>query len=339
MTAHSLGGLTHLGLTQNTGASSSLIIDAAGEKVAFCFRAPKTGSIDRLSFRVGSVTSSQTLRIGLETLDSSGDPTGTQYGGSAVGTQASPAASTLYEVTLATPASATIGDPIAAVIQFDSTVGNLVIQCGANASWLLNNAYPGHYTGTWAKPGRCPLLSVRYDDGTYHDIGGLPACAFGSTANNSSSTPDEYGNVWNLNYPVEIRGLWAFVDSDNAGDLVLYNSAGTALETLSVAATPRQTTSLNAILFPCSPRELPAGTYRIVLKPTTTSSCSLNYLDVLSLAHLDGMQGGQTMYSTTRTDGGAWTDLNTRRYQIGPSISGIIVPPSPTRVIQGLGTY
>src|SRR5688572_25458479 len=80
-------------------------IDASGEKSSFVIQVPKTGSITHVGFRVASVSSSQTLRAGIETL-SGGAPSGSQYGGSAVGTQASPAADTFYEVALATPATA-----------------------------------------------------------------------------------------------------------------------------------------------------------------------------------------------------------------------------------------
>jgi len=64
------------------------IIDAAGEKVAFIFEAPKTGTIDRLLFRTLGVTSGATVDVRLETIDASnGHPSGTLWGTDTNGAQ------------------------------------------------------------------------------------------------------------------------------------------------------------------------------------------------------------------------------------------------------------
>ena len=69
-------------------AVGGMTLDASGEKAASIFRVPKTGNIRTLRFRLGTVTTGQTLKAGLYTVDTSGDPTTTAYGGMAVGTVA-----------------------------------------------------------------------------------------------------------------------------------------------------------------------------------------------------------------------------------------------------------
>ena len=122
---------------------------AAGQKIAFVFRAPKTGTIDQVGFLVRAVTVSQTLKVSLETVNpATGHPTGTLIAAGASGTVASPAANTFYEISLGTPPSVTINDYIAVVIEFDSTGGNLQI-----AAWDTQTS-----TGDYAQFPYCDHL-------------------------------------------------------------------------------------------------------------------------------------------------------------------------------------
>ena len=96
------------------------------EKLAFIFVVPKTGTIDRVSFSLGTVTTDDSLDIGLETVDATtGAPTGSAYGSSAVATQASVASNTAYEMTLImkTPSPGSINP---------SAGRRILIICGSN---------------------------------------------------------------------------------------------------------------------------------------------------------------------------------------------------------------
>src|SRR5438093_3319795 len=55
----------------------SFLIDASGEKVAFIVRAPKAGTITDIGFRLGVVTTGQTLKVSLQDVDGvTGNPDG-----------------------------------------------------------------------------------------------------------------------------------------------------------------------------------------------------------------------------------------------------------------------
>lgn len=297
---------------------SGITIDAAGEKFGFIFRVPRTGTIDRVGFSTRAVTTAQTLRAGLETTDTTNFlPTGTQYGGSAVGTQATPAANTFYEVTLGTSATATKGDVIALVVQFDSTVGNLVVGTVDNEGGASLTSFPfvAGYTTAWAKSaGLIGMCSIRYSDGVYEPLGQcIPTSPRVDTFFNSGSAADEIGNRFTLPAPVRVTGVFSGVaHATVAVDYVLYEGT-TALATISIAAGESAANGYETYLF-TSEITLAAGTvYRLVAKPTTTSNVNVREAVMLNAAMMDMIPGGSDWYKTSRVDAGAWTDDSTRR--------------------------
>ena len=226
----------HLRLDPGLDSSSSSIIDAAGEKYEAIFEIPKAGTVSHLCFMTGGVTASQTLRVGLETLDSTGNASGTQYGGSVAGTQVAPAATTYYEVPLGTNATVVKGDKVALVIQFDGTVGNLQIKSAAGIP--THFPYSGLYTTSWTK--NITLLSmvgIKYNDGTYGQIYCLGMSAdFQSVTFNNGSAADERGNRFSLPFPAACTGAWIIMSAGTTSpfDLILYDAASTILKTVSI---------------------------------------------------------------------------------------------------------
>ena len=313
------GGVVYPGLrplTQfMTGAAGefSILLDATGEKAGYIFRAPRTGTIDRLGFRTKVVTTAQTLRVGLEGVDATtGFPNGTQYGGSVVGTQAAPATDTFYEVTLGTGAAVTLGDYVAIVIQFDATVGNLNL-CGYDymgGAGNLHVPYGTHFTAAWAKLNPIPAASVRYNDATYAGIGLLPFRVPLNTTFNSGSTPDEIGNIFTLPGPMRCVGVNFWADLDQPTDIVLYAGDGsTVLTSLSFDPDIRLGI-VTGEFFGYWPSVLLAKdtSYRLIYKPTTTTpSILVRSVSVVAAGMLDMCPGGTVWHKTSRTNAGAWT--------------------------------
>lgn len=300
------------------GLGAAQVIGGAGEKSASVFSVPKTGTIDRVIFKAGTVTTAQTLRAGLQTVDATtGFPTGTAYGGMVAGTQAAPATNTLYEVTLGTSATATRGDKIAMVVEFDATAGNLQIATqGCTRDLSTGFPYNCLYTTAWAKQGdgNCvPIVGVRYSDGTYEFVGSFLASVVTSTTFNSGSAADEIGNKITLNDAVRTNGFWWIGTASGDFDAVLYDAANNVVASVSVDK-DLQRANGTASLFNLpwtAAAELPIGTYRLVIKPTTTTNVSLVEYTVLNNAMLDSNPGGSDMVKTTRVDAGAWTDTTT----------------------------
>lgn len=294
-----------------------LILDAAGEKAAAIVQVPKTGSIAEIGFRVGAVTTSADLKVGLYTVDASGNPTTTAYGGMVAGVQATPTASTAYTVALGTAATATAGDIVAVVIEFNSAAGNLRINdFRGTSSNSQQFPYTALFTTSWSKSTATPITWLKYSDGSYSFMPGvLPAATSAelSFASNNA-TQDEVALRFRLPVPSRLAGFGGVIAQLANFDAVLYEDT-TALLTYSLAAS-QVASSLRyprVHKFP-TPYVLAANTtYRLALKPTTTTNITVAHYDVAAAAVFNQVEGGPDFHWSQRVDAGAWTDTVTRR--------------------------
>ncbi len=301
-------------------AWNDLLIDASGEKVAFVTRVPKTGTITKVGFRTRTVTTSAALKVSLQGVNTSGDPNGTILGGgTAYGILSSPASNTWYLVTLNAGLSVNKFDPIAAVIEFSSTVGSLNIGAAARG-WgarQLYNAYVDHYTTAWTKYDYLISVAFVYSDNSYGTTPFVhPISAIGAYTFNSGSTPDEYGNYFKLPFPVRAVGMVADVDLDQDSTFKLYDSDGTTvLASVVVNASQRYSTAAGLIwgLFSTPVNLLKNTWYRMTIVPNGTTNISLSWIDA---ADMSAFPLGQNCYQTSRTDGGAWTEDTVTRVEI-----------------------
>ncbi|HDZ58617.1 MAG TPA: hypothetical protein ENH47_00950 [Ignavibacteriales bacterium] len=300
-----------------TSPLSPKLLDTAGYKFAAIFKVPKTGTISKVGFRVGNVTTPETLKVGLQTL-SGGDPTGTAYGGMVAGTQATPAANTYYTVPLGTPATATVNDTVAVVIEFDSAVGNLEID------YLSTNAqgfpYIDYYTGAWVKDDNIPAISLEYSDGSYENTGMFPISNVSTFKFNNTDTPDERALRFSLPFPGRIAGFWVGIDNNRTGafDIVLYEGT-TAKATVSFAAIEYSSVDME-ICFGVfdTPFEYTKNTeYFLAVKPTSATDIGLREITILSAAIMDSFPGGTNFYLGTRTDAGSWSTDTLKRPFMG----------------------
>ena len=294
-------------------------LDASGEKFGMIFRAPKTGDISGLGFRTRAVTTAQTLKISLQGVNAAGDPDGTiKGGGNAYGTQASPAANTFYEVTLAGDAAVTIGDYLAIVLEFDSTVGDLEIAGGdmdSSSGSVWQFPYIDHYTASWAKTMEYrPLGVVRYLDGSYPFTGIFPIKDTNELGYGSANTPDELGNRFKLPFKARISGLWLYNYLRYQFDLVVYNSDNTVLGTIRYDDNKKAGTGAGraVYLFDDDIDIEKNEVHRVTLKPSSTNQIFSQWWEVPTTDMLEAIYGTKEIYRTERTDAGSWTDTNTR---------------------------
>ncbi|MFQ5804771.1 MAG: hypothetical protein ACE5JQ_17920, partial [Candidatus Methylomirabilales bacterium] len=299
----------------------NMLIDASTEKAAGVFRAPKTGTISKVGFLTGTVTTGATVDVRLETVDlANGDPSGTLLGTNSNGSQviADTDDNTWFTTTLTTGVAVTKGDLLAVVIA-NAGSGNMNIR---NVRYDFTGGYSDLFTAAWVKDNDSPGFGLEYSDGSYaYSPHVWPVSGLTSNLNfNSSSTPDERGLIFQLPFPFRVTGCWLTVDLDNAADVVLYDSDGsTALETLSLDPDVRMDTAQRIFLLTfAGTQSLSANTnYRLVLKPTTTSNIRVSFFSVDAAAVMDALEGGQNFQYTERTDAGAWTETATDRPFVG----------------------
>ncbi len=323
MTLAALDGtieLPQLGRMPLSTSFGSYLLDAAGEKAAMVFVAEESGTVDRLGFLTRTVTTAQTLKISLQGVNASGDPDGTIKGAtnSASGTQASPASNTFYEVTLTETATISAGDKLAIVVEFDSTAGNLNIGVRSPGQPKLPT-YADLYTTAWTKDtsGQFLFASLRFNDASYPRLTVFPCNANDGVSVSTTTTPDEVGNVILLNAPVTSFGIRARIDLDGDCDAVLYDSSGTSLASASLVSAQRFKAGPDiADWVFATPVDLTAGTYRVVLKPTTTTAITAYRVTVFTAAAMGHFDLGTDCYATTRVDAGSFTDATTQRYQV-----------------------
>ena len=315
-------------------SSSGYVIDAASEKAGLIMQAPKTGNISKIGFYVAAHTTGATLDCRVETISATnGLPTGTLFGTNTSGTVVT-SATGWYESTLTAAAAVTKGDRMSLVVaQPSSSPGSCAIGFVSGFFAGVNyHGFPfgGNYVSSWASAnGTRPIIYAGYDDGTWGRCPwNLPISSITPTSSfNSSSTPDEVGNRFNALVPMRIVGARLLVNP--AGDardftIVLYDGSSSVLatETFDSGQFYNNVAAYWADLIFDAAVDISTGVHRIALKPTTTSNNQYGYFDVNNTAHLSAVQSGADTYHTGRTDGGAWTDTNTRVAMIIPLVSG-----------------
>ena len=318
------GGLVIPRPTNTAITSPSLqdmLIDAASEKAAVICRAGKTGTINKVGFLTGTVTTGDTVDVRLETVSAAnGDPTGTLLGTDSNGSQVIGAGDddTWFLTTLTTGVAVTEGDLFAAVIVNGGGGGDMNIR---NVRMeRLDSTYTDLDAAGWTKNQNNGVFAFEYSDGSYAVTEGVfPVSALTEITFNNTDTPDERGLKFKFPFPVRVTGAYAVIDLAGDCDIVLYNLADSALETVSLDKDVRhQNNAITQIVRFDGTQELAKDTYyRLVVKPTSATDLGLKEFDVDAAAIMDSFQGGQDFHHTYRTDAGSWTDTTTKRPLMG----------------------
>lgn len=307
---------------------SNFLLDAASEKAAYIIQAPKTGNVSKVAWRTNVVTTGATLDIRLETLNASGDPSGTLFGTNTNGSHvlADTDDSKVNVTTLTAAAAVTKGDKLAVVIVNPATgFGNFNVAAFQDAD--ADFPYSDHFTTAWAKAKASPCVGLEYSDGSYAVISNCyPIDSNPATVFNSGSAPDEIGIIFQLPVPVRVTGCWIWCDLDAAADVKLYNSDGsTVLLSRSLVGAEDAATTMGLMLFYFSSTATlaKATNYRLTLVPTTVTNVGLQEFTVNAAAVMDAFSGGQAIHRTQRTDAGAWTQTTTQRPFMGLILDGL----------------
>lgn len=318
-----------------------VLLDAAGEKAGFVFRIPKTGTITKLGFRTGTVTTgvpSPGLDIRLETVDlATGNPSGTLWAVNTNGSQivADTDDNIFFVVTLTAGASVTIGQNAAIVVEIPAGGSgnlNIVVANGGFVSFLTYPSVLAYTIGVWVKQGlSLPQIAyIEYSDGSTEWCGLYPITNLNTIGFNSGSNPDERGNIFQVPFPCRIMGACAniYMVAGSDFDIVLYDANNNILESISVDGDLQPTTANRSAvwLFDTPVELLPNTNYRLVVKPTTVNNVTLNGIDVGNASHLDAFELGQLFYRTTRVDAGSWTNTTTGRECIWPLFDAFARP-------------
>lgn len=209
-----------LGLTR-----TNLTFDSTSDRLAWVGDSNFAGTIAKVYFRTGTVTTGTTVQIQIETV-TNGRPSGTIFSAGASGTVA--IADTddgvWKTVTIGTPPTLAAGNQFAIVMTYSSgATPNLIITSMPGNETGNGSVYPlclqDTGGGTWAHQNSGMEWIVELGSG---DIACLP-CLSSSEANgtftafNSSSSPNEYALKLTLPFKCRIIGLSALIGNVATG--------------------------------------------------------------------------------------------------------------------------
>src|SRR5574341_100826 len=326
---------------QDYNATSFVVLDAAGEKATFYWQAEKSGSLYTVDFYLSGVTTPQPLKVSFQDLNANGEPDGaidqyravtvTTYGRYTTGLVTSDGTDG------GTKRTVVVGQIVAIVFEWNASAGNLQIGTALGAGF--ETAVPGivaFYNGSaWDKNGykaHMPVVAVKYADGAYgYAETTLPwvTVPYGATSFSQSTSPDEVGNRNIFPYDVKIGGIVAQLSAGVANadvDLVLYDQNSVALATVQAKAfVPAATQGFRVHgRFSAAIEVLKNTICRVAAKGAGSGSAGLGYRQTPIETMTGGaVPQGATMYYTSRTDSGAWTDSPGSRAQIWPLIEAI----------------
>jgi len=297
----------------------------AGNEMAFVFRVRRGGTLSKIGWRAGNI-STGSLQLSIEGVDlTDGFPDGTLIAAGATATVSlvSPADDDTWITTaLDTPVAVTQGQLIAVVFAHVSGASHLIASLDEN---LRQSGFPYTVGSVPSLITRSPIIALEYSDGAYAPLPGcFPWSGVTSPQWDSADVPDERGMKIKPTRSVKIIGFWIDFRMVVIGDVefVLYDTDGVAvLETITHDAqlepTPGTTMGSRIFMFTQEHTLSKGQTYRLSVKPLTTNDVRIGLRDVASVAVAAAAPGGIDFGYSTRTDGGAWTDTDLQRPNAG----------------------
>jgi hypothetical protein len=319
-------------VTAAAAALSGTALTDADNAVGWSFCVPADGSITDVGVYLTLENgTSPAYNCGLVTLDSSGRPTTTAYGGSAV-TSAQWTSVGWKWVTLSTPATANAGDFAAVHVYPTGTapdVSNNVSIIGPTGIVVSNGDGSAlSYTTAWSATAGLPPMAIRYNTGAIHGL------ALASNTIHvqvrSNTTPDEVGNLFQVPAAMTCTGARLFAYGAGWGasataEVILYNAAGTALATATISDRDfvDDSATLNVYWDAVSLSAL--TDYRLIIKPGVAAGGDIYTpkWTFESEAGVAAVPEGVRWQYTSRADAGAWTNDNVSVCPMGLWVSDI----------------
>lgn len=319
---------------------ATFTIDAAGEKVAFAFHAPKAGTLARVGFLLGTVTTGADLKVSLQDPELvTGNPDGVVDQFRVVPVADTDDNAWKYTGLITSDgtdggAKRTVvkGERLCVVIEFDSAVGWLAVATQNINFPFPHSAYVNHFTAAWAKAANPPSFWLEYDDGSGAPIAGvIPGT--GAQINQTDTGTDEVGIRFTVPWRCEVDGGWAYSNAvivTSTFVLKLYDANLNVLR--SVEPPPAYTIMGSAQragewAFSDGSITLEPGVVYYFTQRVTGTQVGLRYLQAAAspgIALWDQFDGGRAVYWVQRlNDTGAFTEDTLRRPMMGLRISSL----------------
>ena len=240
-------------------------------------------------------------------------------------------ANTWKTITLSTSRTVTQGELLSVVWEFSTfnasdsiTLSHWQLATGSGPA--PQEAGASHYNGTtWAVLQANPNIVLVYSDGTFSTLMGCsPAESLTSTSFNSGSTPPVRGNIWTAPFDMTLRGIIGYYQTSGNADLVIYNSSGTELRSVTIDLNAVRSNALRMYqaIFSSDLDVTGGSQYYIMLRPAGTNVTMVT-VGVNAAGHLQATWMGDGMYSATRSSAGVFSTNTAEQNPIGVIVSKI----------------
>lgn len=322
---------------------SAIQCDAANEAAIFIGRiatsdgashAIDTTGSSSIGWRTASVTfadAGTTLVVGLAAVDTTSGPApravnssnavtfdvSGSYTGGGGGVSANS-----WQETVPSSGSKTIanGDLVALAVQMTARGGSDLVQVGyaATADLLLRPSVTSYTSGLYAGQTGVPNCIITFADGAFGWFEGSDiAKARNTLIWNNGSAPSEYGQLFQLPFPVRACGIYskiATLASSRNFDAILYSDPlGTPVVQRTASVDANTISNINGFFFRelfSSPYDVAANqSIGVVLKPRTSSSIQAYSKTLNNAAHRIADVWGTSGYGISRSSG-AFANIN-----------------------------
>jgi hypothetical protein len=314
--------------TSNTPATTNSLNQTTRQRHAWVFRAPKTGTIDRVIAGMATVTALVDVRVSLQDL-ASGNPDGTEdqfrdhvAGDFAVNTVFRSGLLTTTGLDGGARRTVTKGDMLAVVFRWTGSPGGTaqlqptMRSSGGSPYPSTNLSYVATFNGTtWTKFADTPCFGLEYSDGSVASVGWYYPTGQTTTQNVSSiTTPDEVGLRFVPAFTGRLTAAGFYVGAVTAGTAIrLYDDADTLLGTFTPTGTAENHDADSPTMSYWPDIVLTRGrVYRITLRPTTATNHEVPIINLDANA-AKAYPGHPNDYWTERTDDGAWSNNTLKR--------------------------
>lgn len=310
-------------------ALSSLALNDSDNAAGWSFCVPKDGTIEAVGVLLTAENgTSPAYNCGVVTLDSSGRPTTTAYGGSAV-TSAQWTSTGWKWITLSTGATANAGDYAAVHIYPGASApdgSNNISVCRDSVagpgvtlyygvSWLGTQIFGGAY-------------AIRYSDGTV--FGNALTSNTPYVQLRSDATPDEAGCKFTVPAAMTVTGarvgIAAAWGSSATATVTLYDNSNTSLASVSISDKDYVDDNTIVDVYFDAVNLTAGATYRLTVTAGASGTGGNVYLQRYPFDSTNAKAAwpcGADWQFTERTDAGAWTDVSTDLSYFGLWVSDI----------------
>lgn len=304
------------GIASPPGVASIYTQSSTSHQLACIFPVIKTGTLEKIHMRYSVSTSSTVYELRVETVDSTGKPSGTLWGTDTSQSYSGVTANSTKTVTLSSGAVFNnIGELFALRHNITFFAGNASLQGytdGSAGDFLPYLASTSNGGSSWTARTTAPSFALEYSDGSFVLYpGNYPIDSIATDALTTTSNPRMVGNAFNN--PVKMRAVGMYINSDNDADfnIKLYDSDGTTvLASLSADADIPigLTAGTTYVAYFPTPVELAANAeYYLMFESlgSTVTTYSLNMLANIPLSATNGGSIARYVSTTTNAPTGA----------------------------------